>query len=176
MKLFTKSKIQYINQANVWNFENFHNKNDILSFDIWHTQGWYPRKNFTSTHGSNIKRLQLKHTKYMYVFKIKKKVIIQWTYSILTLEVWIMSRTRLSWYTVQPPDKRHLATSKFWCKVIATAHKGTHQSGIMFLQTTKHAHKQRMKCFCAGLHPKRCMCECKDKRWDCLCMKQNTGV
>ena len=34
MKLFTKSKIQYINQANVWNFENFDNKNDILSFDI----------------------------------------------------------------------------------------------------------------------------------------------
>lgn len=123
-----------------------------------------------------LKVLQLKHTKYMYAFKIKKKVIIQWTYSILTLEVLIMSRTRLSWYTVQPPDKRHLATCKLWYKVIATAHKGTHQSGIMFLQTTKHAHKQRMKCFCAGLHPKRCMCECKDKWWDRLCMKQNTGV
>ena len=39
MKLFTKSKIQYINQANVWNFKNFDNKIDILSFDIRHTQG-----------------------------------------------------------------------------------------------------------------------------------------
>lgn len=89
-----------------------------------------------------LKVLQLKHTKYMYVFKIKKKVIIQWTYSILALKVLIMSRTRLSWYTVQPPDKRHLATCKFWYKVIATAHKGTHQSEIMFLQTTKHAHRE----------------------------------
>ena len=34
MKLFTKSKIQYTNQADVWNFKNFDNKIDLLSFDI----------------------------------------------------------------------------------------------------------------------------------------------